>query len=369
MGEGVSLSLRNGSPVAVVFEVSVPFAKEIGLSNVFSSIIVSLSREHISLCESISSGDFKLPDFSVVSVPVTKEHGFDGTVEVVPRKSSCRHDASCPGKGHDFPISAQQGPSIIGSGEPAQVRCGGRPRSRPFLRKSELLGSDSRGPYPIKGVVKGDSRVAVAGSRSSIARDLKIGTGSMPRVRLDCVGSLGTSRRRQSRSMSQIYGSVVLRTVGEDLVSAAFDRSIIDPGRCKVMIYVVHKSWVSDTDSRTMPAPTPLTGSLGLLLISNPGGSHFTVSVISKSWTPDVVIHWVSSPSPMTGYLELISNRCESGSPDSFKVFNEVRVRVSHGLVRDLVTVTSMLDGVQTTPTMSSDFGCSRGSIPSKVSY
>ena len=167
--------------------------------------------------------------------------------------------------------------------------------------------------------------------------------------------------------MSQIYGSLVLRTVGEDLFSAAFDRSIIDPGRCMVMISVVHKSWVSDTDSRTMPAPTPLTGSLGLLLISDPGGSLFTVSVISKSWIPDVVIH--SVPSPTTRYLELISNRCESGSPDSFKVFNEVRVRVSHGLVRDPVTVTSMLDGVRTTPTMSSDFGCSRGPIASKVSY
>ena len=52
----VSLSIpRNGSPVGDNIEVSVPFAREFGISQGFSLIFVSLSREHVSLCERSSS--------------------------------------------------------------------------------------------------------------------------------------------------------------------------------------------------------------------------------------------------------------------------------------------------------------------------
>ena len=56
MGAGVSLSLpRNGFPVCHSLEISDPFAREIGLSQVPSLISVSLSRELVSLCERNSS--------------------------------------------------------------------------------------------------------------------------------------------------------------------------------------------------------------------------------------------------------------------------------------------------------------------------
>ena len=52
MGEGVSLSLpRNGFPVGHGFEISDPFARELGLSQVVSLISVSLSRDYDPLCE------------------------------------------------------------------------------------------------------------------------------------------------------------------------------------------------------------------------------------------------------------------------------------------------------------------------------
>ena len=50
MGEGVSFSLpRNGFPVCHSLEISDPFARELGLSQVYSLIYVSLSRELVSL--------------------------------------------------------------------------------------------------------------------------------------------------------------------------------------------------------------------------------------------------------------------------------------------------------------------------------
>ena len=58
MGEGVSLVLpRNGFSVGHSLEISDPFARELGLSQVSSLLSVSLSREHVSLCERNSSGE------------------------------------------------------------------------------------------------------------------------------------------------------------------------------------------------------------------------------------------------------------------------------------------------------------------------
>ena len=63
MGEGVSLSLpRKGFLVSHSLEGSVPFARELGLSQILSLISVSRSREHVSLCERNSSSGFKLPN-------------------------------------------------------------------------------------------------------------------------------------------------------------------------------------------------------------------------------------------------------------------------------------------------------------------
>ena len=80
-----------------------------------------------------------------------------GTIEVAPRKANGCRDASSYGAGHALPMSGQQVPGFIGSGEPDQERCGDKSRSwLPNLRKSDLLGSDSRGPNPVEGVIKGD---------------------------------------------------------------------------------------------------------------------------------------------------------------------------------------------------------------------
>ena len=133
-----------------------------------------------------------------------------------------------------------------------------------------------------------------------------------------------------------------------DLVSAAFVWLSSDPGGCFLTNFVLHKSWVPDPGSHSMPTLT--TRSLGLLLSSNLGGSCLTIFVVSKSWVPDFVIHSVSSQSPTAVYLEPFSNGSDSGFPDSFEGFNEGRVLGSHRRVRTLVTVISRLDGVQTTP-------------------
>ena len=69
--------------------------------------------------------------------------------------------------------------------------------------------------------------------------------------------------------------------------------------------------WVPDSDSSTLPAPTPTTGSLDLLLSSDP----------VQSWVP--FFHSLSSQTPTTGYLELRSVGFDSGSPDSIEGFNE----------------------------------------------
>ena len=56
MGAGVSLSLpQYGFSVGHSLEISDPFARELGLSQVLSLISVSLSRELVSLCEENSS--------------------------------------------------------------------------------------------------------------------------------------------------------------------------------------------------------------------------------------------------------------------------------------------------------------------------
>ena len=56
MGEGVSLSLpQNGFPVGHSLEISDPFARELGLSQVYTLISVSLFRELVSLCGRNSS--------------------------------------------------------------------------------------------------------------------------------------------------------------------------------------------------------------------------------------------------------------------------------------------------------------------------
>ena len=78
-------------------------------------------------------------------------------------------------------------------------------------------------------------------------------------------------------------------------------------------------SWVPDSDSSTMPAPTPTTRSLVLLLSSDP----------VQSWVP--FFHSVQSLIPMTGYLELRSFGFDFGSPDSIEGFNEGWVLGSNG--------------------------------------
>ena len=76
---------------------------------------------------------------------------------MAPRKAGGCRDTSSYGAGHALPMSGQQVPGFIGSGEPDQARCGDKSRSWvPNLRKSDLLGSDSRGPDPVEGVIKGD---------------------------------------------------------------------------------------------------------------------------------------------------------------------------------------------------------------------
>ena len=56
MDEGVSLSLpRNGFPVGLSLEISDPFARELGLSQVPSLISFSLSRGLVSFYERNSS--------------------------------------------------------------------------------------------------------------------------------------------------------------------------------------------------------------------------------------------------------------------------------------------------------------------------
>ena len=64
MGEGVSPSLpRYGFPVGHSLEISDPFAREIGLSQVSSLISVSLSRELV---------------YCVVFDPFPREHNYYG---------------------------------------------------------------------------------------------------------------------------------------------------------------------------------------------------------------------------------------------------------------------------------------------------
>ena len=83
---------------------------------------------------------------------------------MAPRKSGSCRDASSYGAGHALPMSGQQVPEFIGSGEPDQERCCDKSRSWvPNLRKSDLLGSDSHGPDPVEGVITGD-----IGSRSLV---------------------------------------------------------------------------------------------------------------------------------------------------------------------------------------------------------
>ena len=90
MGEGVSLSLRrNGFPVGHNLEISDPFTRELGLSQVSSLISVSFSREHVYCVgfvpfprENIYYGGNILPIFRSEfgdgsSVPGTREHGSD----------------------------------------------------------------------------------------------------------------------------------------------------------------------------------------------------------------------------------------------------------------------------------------------------
>ena len=75
-----------------------------------------------------------------------------GTVEVAPRKGNGRRDPSSLGVGHDLPNSGQQVSGFIVSRESAQASYGNMPRSWvSYLRKSDLLGSESRGSDPVEG--------------------------------------------------------------------------------------------------------------------------------------------------------------------------------------------------------------------------
>ena len=140
MGEGVSLSLsRYGYPVVNHCVVSGPFSREHGFSG---------GNSLPDLCAGACS--HKWTDEAV---------GFDkslieelcsfpkGAAEVDPRNASSHRNVPSPRKGHDLHISGQQVPGFIKSGEPAQSRNGKLPRSWPYIQKSDLLGSVSRGPF------------------------------------------------------------------------------------------------------------------------------------------------------------------------------------------------------------------------------
>ena len=61
--------------------------------------------------------------------------------------SLSRYRSPSLGEGHDIPISGQQFPGVIGSGEPAQSRYGKKDISWPDIQKLDLLGSVSHGPF------------------------------------------------------------------------------------------------------------------------------------------------------------------------------------------------------------------------------
>ena len=103
MGEGVSPSLpRNGSPVGHRLEISDPFARELGLSEVVSLISVSLSREHV---------------YCVIFVPFPREHTYYGGSILPVFRSEIGEGSSVPGtrehgsdpfpKGHVFFVESK----------------------------------------------------------------------------------------------------------------------------------------------------------------------------------------------------------------------------------------------------------------------
>ena len=165
MEAGVSLSVpRNGFSVGHSLEISDPFARELGLSQVSSLNSISLSREFAFLYERNSSvfsqvflavesdlaidlpdalkgdplysgsGDDSMPLFSVLIDPDPVLYEGKGIKSGSPSVSS-------PGEGHDVHISGHQGPWSIGSGEPAHAELMEKPRSWPYIRESDLLES------------------------------------------------------------------------------------------------------------------------------------------------------------------------------------------------------------------------------------
>ena len=102
MGEGVSLPLpRKGFPVDIQSVFSVPFSREHGISLTSRGLP---SKKEVSLPLKWAAVDGSHPK---------------GMEEVAPRKASGLCDASSHGAEQDLPISGQQVPLFIGSGDSA----------------------------------------------------------------------------------------------------------------------------------------------------------------------------------------------------------------------------------------------------------
>ena len=198
-----SLSLpRNGFPVGHSLEISDPFARELGLSQVSSLISVSLSREHV---------------YCVVFVPFTREHIYNGGSILPIFRSEIGDGSSVPGirehgsdpflKDHDYFIESNM-PGLKGA---ARVDIG-------FRKASGCWGSACVGAFPTQ-----ECRIGVVISR---VHDLDL-RGSESRapdpsdLRLDPQGSI--------KAMLSVEISGVTKLIAKSWVPNPIFKSMLTP--------------------------------------------------------------------------------------------------------------------------------------------